>query len=1130
MHEWEMEDYLRFAYEYAHQVRFFDLKSEQLPKGNWQAFFDDFSSDETLQDFLKEVAKDQGRVTPHLALFVAFLFLLKHSQQHLNQFTGRHLDFYYKKVLKLKSKAPVGDQVHVVFEIAKNAMIEKVPKNTELNGGKDLSGKLRYYRTTDELVVNPAVVGKMKNILHVPEALVDENLQAGLYHAVNADKADGLEAVPEDGLWSAFGHDKLTTPRIGLSVASPLLQLKEGDRWVQLHMDLDTSLVTADGTVISYDDSSLNKYFEVYLTGAKGWLGPLAIHKESIPDVGEDVDVALEASVMDNSKLHLLFNIPVSVDPIVPFDPKVITDPIQTGFPAAKLVFKFQQESEADRLEVFELYQQWRSIRINSVYLDTWVTGMKELVVENDLGPLDPSKAFFPFGSQPSAGSNLFVGNHEIFEKNWRKINIKVTWKDLPSNDSGTDLRGLYEAYRGNHLNNLTKDKYTITDANKDDDSTDGGRIVMDNNHFTAGISILDEKQWKQLDGLDATEVNFNLFTDRSDQTFEITRQGARSEDAITASPSGSGASESLVIWGIPFVYYNPPGDTYSQSVAQSYTVGNYNTAFKLELFDVSGVNRVAPAQNLNTGQQKGFVKLSLKNHFFHKHYPNIYAVAVAKEESPSVLIPNEPYTPQVEEITIDYFATSRIDDGSALKVQMIKFGAAEEDKKKILQSYSQDSIQLFHQGPFGFARQHAFLKDQALRMHTPNKLEFREVSDNLIRLAPDFFEVGQFMIGIENIDVNQTVTLLFQVAEGSENPVLDPFTKEDQIEWHVLSSNEWIHLNRNYVLEDATNNLLQSGIIKFLIPKEATSFNTWMDAGYIWLRATLKQHPDRVPKMIALHTNAIKAQFVDHGNDLNHLETALDAETISKMINRLAKIKKVSQPYASFDGKPAEKQPDYYKRVSERLRHKQRAVTLWDYEELVLEQYTEIHKVKNLNHTMYDDVTDTVQEFSPGHVTLVVVPDLTNKNFYDPLQPRVSQNLLSEIDTFLESLHSMHVNFRAINPHYETVKFEVEVVFLPGKDPVLYLQQLQEDLISFLSPWVNDPSKGIKFGGTVHKSQVIAYIEALDYIDYITDFSMLHEGALVDGGMIETSSTASILVSAPEHIVSNSIPEVCPS
>ena len=1128
MHEWGMEAYLKFTYEYSRHVRFFDTKNATLPMGNWQAFFEAFSSDEEIQSLIKKVEKSEGKLTPHQSLFIAFLYLLKRSQDHLNLFTGRHLQFYYEKVLGLSQKAPVSDEVHIVFELAKNAVMEKVPEGTALNGNKDKNGKLRYYKTSDELVVNASKVGKLHNILYLKNDLEEGDMAAGLYHAQNANKADGLEAEPTDGLWPPFGHDKLTTPKVGLTVASPLLELKEGNRWIQIDAKLDPELIPS-GTTINISADELSRYFEVFLTGEKGWLGPFLLNADpsDIPDVGSE-DIALENSEMSKNRLNLLFGIPTTVDPIVGLDTNVITEPIQTTYPVARIVFKFNQESDADKAKVFQLYQYWSMLKIENIHMNVWVSGMKELIVENDLGPVDPSKAFFPFGSIPTRGSNMFVGNHEVFDKNWQKVNIGVTWNDLPQDeDNETDFRSYYAAYRKNHLKNISQEKYTLDNTKIDDDTTDGGRVVEDNNHFLTDISILDQKQWRKLGGLNEDEYNFNLFTDGTSQSFEITRDGASSEDATEIGSTAAGSTADIFYWGVPFVYYFPTTDTYNLSIEESYTVGNYNTVFNLELLQFSAVPLSKASQNLDTSQQKGFIKFSLQNHFYHKNYASIYTAAVAKDDE-KIILPNEPYTPQIESITMDYFATTRT--GDALSPQPVKFPPGDDQKKAILDSYSQDSVQLFHQLPFGYARQHAFLKDQALRMHVPEKTEFNEVPDNHIRLAPGFYEVGQFTIGLENIKGNQTVSLLFQVAEGSENPMLDPFDDGDEIEWSVLSSNEWLYLNTNYLLEDTTNNLLQSGIIRFLIPQEATTFNTSLEAGYIWLRATIKKHPDRVPKMIALHTNAVKARFDNRGNELSHLESALLPETITKMINRLAKIKKVTQPYASFDGKPKEKESDYHKRVSERLRHKQRAVALWDYEQLVLEEFAEIHKVKNLNHTRYNDESDTINTFSPGDVTMVVVPDLRNKNFYDQLQPRVSKNTLSEVESFLEPLHSMHVNFRAINPQYEAVKFEVEVVFLPDKDPILYKQQLNSDLIAYLSPWVNDPEEGIRFGGTVHKSQVIQYIEQLNYIDYITDFIMLLEGSPVDSGMIEAQSAASILVSAPEHKVENSIPEVCPS
>ena len=40
-------------------------------------------------------------------------------------------------------------------------------------------------------------------------------------------------------------------------------------------------------------------------------------------------------------------------------------------------------------------------------------------------------------------------------------------------------------------------------------------------------------------------------------------------------------------------------------------------------------------------------------------------------------------------------------------------------------------------------------------------------------------------------------------------------------------------------------------------------------------------------------------------------------------------------------------------KRISERLRHKGRAITRFDYERITLEQFPEIWKVKCINHTL---------------------------------------------------------------------------------------------------------------------------------------------------------------------------------
>jgi hypothetical protein len=67
--------------------------------------------------------------------------------------------------------------------------------------------------------------------------------------------------------------------------------------------------------------------------------------------------------------------------------------------------------------------------------------------------------------------------------------------------------------------------------------------------------------------------------------------------------------------------------------------------------------------------------------------------------------------------------------------------------------------------------------------------------------------------------------------------------------------------------------------------------------------------------------------------------------------------------PYPSFGGRVTEDNAEFYNRVSERLRHKDRAITIFDYERLVLESFPDIYRVKCIDHT------DEGCELAPGHV-----------------------------------------------------------------------------------------------------------------------------------------------------------------
>ena len=142
------EDLLQYAFRLAEQINYFNNENEI--DGNWQAFWE-IINEKSIEEI--EAASDNE---PHFALFLCFLKLFSHAQNKLNSLTGRHLDFYYKKVLQLKTKKEVPDQAHLISELAKNASQQLLEEGTEFLAGKDATGGPMTYKAAEDTVINKA--------------------------------------------------------------------------------------------------------------------------------------------------------------------------------------------------------------------------------------------------------------------------------------------------------------------------------------------------------------------------------------------------------------------------------------------------------------------------------------------------------------------------------------------------------------------------------------------------------------------------------------------------------------------------------------------------------------------------------------------------------------------------------------------------------------------------------------------------------------------------------------------------------------------------------------------------------------------------------------------------------------
>lgn len=376
----------------------------------------------------------------------------------------------------------------------------------------------------------------------------------------------------------------------------------------------------------------------------------------------------------------------------------------------------------------------------------------------------------------------------------------------------------------------------------------------------------------------------------------------------------------------------------------------------------------------------------------------------------------------------------------------------------------------------------------------------------------------GELFIGTENLQPPQNLSLLFQLAEGSADPtVLKP---EKHLTWSYLSGNEWKDFT-TADFSDQTGQLTRSGILRFSVPKDATNHDSRiLPKGVHWLRMSLTEKPEAICKIISITAQAALAIFEDAENAPDFLAAQTPAGTIAKFVVPNSAVKKLTQPYATFGGRQVEAEDNFYIRVSERLRHKQRAITVWDYEHLILEAFPQIFKVKCLNHTRFEPAEPGKEkiynELAPGHVTVVTIPDLLNRNAIDPLRPYTNLGDLELIKVFLQKHVSCFVQLHLHNPVYEEVRVKFRVKFFPGVDETFYRQRLQKTIVQYLAPWAFGDSRDIHFGGKIYKSALIDLVEEQHYVDYVTEFQLFHEASGEDREEVQASIALAVLTPAP--------------
>ncbi len=483
-----------------------------------------------------------------------------------------------------------------------------------------------------------------------------------------------------------------------------------------------------------------------------------------------------------------------------------------------------------------------------------------------------------------------------------------------------------------------------------------------------------------------------------------------------------------------------------------------------------------------------GFVTLSLVEDLLHTDFPGdavrgatppTLPLAEGATFTPTIL--NAPYTPKVQEIALDYAAESddsRIDDPSQA-------------------AFTDTAVQFFQIDALGLAREQAWLS--AGRPWAPQ---------GGIGLLPGHAAAAELLVGLEGAKAGDSISLLFQVAEGTA----DPLAAAQTLQWSVLADNAWRTLAQGELVQDDTRCLRASGLLGFVLPRETTTANTRLPAGLVWLRAATPAAPQAACDIVGVHANALEVVFTDQHNDPQRLALALAPGSIKKLVAPLAGIKSIAQPYASFGGALQEDAAALARRASERLRHRNRAITGWDVERLVLQAFPAVYRAKCIPHA------SETSWLAAGHLMVVVVPDLRNRPTQNPLQPRVDLDTLDRIRSHLLARCGPQTQVHVRNPGYRAVQLDFKLRLKPAFGINFYGPQTDLALRQALSPWAFDTGAELGFGGRVVRSELLDFVEALPWVDFVTDFRLTLEDSTRDEDEIVPNAPDTILVSAAAH------------
>lgn len=426
----DMDALLRQVKTISSYIRYYDFN--RLPNGYWDELLLQLDEIRKVCEITGKLPEPDGKMEPAQAVILIFLRQLQGLTDHFNQRWKQMPLWFMNEILQIKSLEPFPNRVWVRFTkntTAPVSMTEGEPFRTHT-----VENEAAFtYKLTEDYVIQNVHIEQAFSVYFEKQKRM---FPASALNAVTSLKIKDL-LHDECGMGLMFDEERnighAQSP--GFMVASPSLLLREGTRIVTLTFESENYPLTGfisgnmDNHMGEFDFTSeeskyarlIENIFYLQISTVEGWKKISRYTTRSAEECKDDLILKFilpenfPATCACNDELHAF----------------------KSDYPILKVLLN---------LDAWLFPYSWiKDFILRRIRIHTCVEGVTNLLVYNELGRIDNSKPFQPFGLNTERGTWFAVGNYEMAIRPSKSMNVRLQWGQLPDDEYG--MKGYYEGY-----------------------------------------------------------------------------------------------------------------------------------------------------------------------------------------------------------------------------------------------------------------------------------------------------------------------------------------------------------------------------------------------------------------------------------------------------------------------------------------------------------------------------------------------------------------------------------------------------------------------------------------------------------------------------------------------------------